>query len=91
MDPEEESLLYLLARKKALTAAQSQAHTYAPESSATPAPAKAATTPSEAAPVVEGRIRVTCACGKNYRVGRGYAGRKTPCPACGESMTIPYA
>ena len=39
--------------------------------------------------VADGRILVTCSCGKEYRVSNRHAGRRTQCPGCGESMTIP--
>lgn len=34
-------------------------------------------------------IEFKCACARRYRVGEQYAGRKTKCPNCGRTLTIP--
>ena len=60
---------------------------------AAPPPASLAARPDPpaTAPPKEEPIRVTCVCGKKYKVARRHAGKKTRCKACGEMITIPTA
>ncbi|MBY0459848.1 MAG: hypothetical protein K2V38_21225 [Gemmataceae bacterium] len=34
-------------------------------------------------------IDFDCACGRHFRVGDGFAGKRTKCPACGDPLTVP--
>jgi hypothetical protein len=36
-------------------------------------------------------ILVACKCGKRFKTGDQYAGKRTRCPGCGEALTIPAA
>jgi len=39
-------------------------------------------------PASDGRVHLTCVCGKSLRLSRQYAGQTVCCPACGAELTV---